>query len=209
MKTRELIQQNTDFMDIAEEVPVYRIDANYLTKVAQLPTAADRAAELEAALTRELIERNNGGIVHKLLGERLRQAVEEKEQGDAAGLKLLAELQSIVQDLNKAQAEPERLGLTETGEYQLFTVINQYAAVRDESLCVRAAKAMMSRLKRGQHLPPGWWETRGGKNKVSQTLQVESWEPDFEPLNLCPVEESEPPFLAAAVEELSLAFGRE
>ena len=37
---------------------------------------------------------------------------------------------------------------------------------------------------------------------MSQTLQVESWEPDFEPLNLCPVEEAEPPFLAAAVEEL-------
>jgi hypothetical protein len=48
-----------------------------------------------------------------------------------------------------------------------------------------------------------------GKNKVSQTLQVESWEPDFEPLNLCPVEELEPPFLAAAVEELALAFARE
>jgi type I restriction enzyme R subunit len=209
VKTRELIQQNTEFMDIAEEVPVYRIDANYLTKVDQLPNAADRAAELEAALTRELIERNVGGIIPQKLGVRLRQAIEEKQQGDAAGLKLLAELQSIVQDLNKAQAEPERLGLVETGEYELFTVVREYTAIKDEPLCIRVTKAMMSRLHRGQHLPPGWWETRGGKNKVSQTLQVESWEPDFEPLNLCPVEESEPPFLAAAVDELGKAFAKE
>lgn len=206
VKTRELIQQHTEFMEIAEQVPVYKIDANYLTKVDQLPNAADRAAELEAALTRELIEHNNGGIVHKLLGERLRDAIESKEKSDAAGLKLLTEFQAIVQELNNAQAEPARLGLTDPGEYELFTVVRQFAAVKDEALCIRATKAMMSRLRRGQHLPPGWWETRGGKNRVSQTLQVESWEPDFEPLNLCPVEEAEPPFLAAAVEELGRAF---
>ena len=29
VKTRELIQQHTEFMEIAEEVPVYKIDANY------------------------------------------------------------------------------------------------------------------------------------------------------------------------------------
>lgn len=206
VKTRELIQQHTEFMNIAEEVPVYKIDANYLTKVNQLPNASDRAAELEAALTRELIERDNGGIVHRLLGERLRQAIEEKEQGDAAGIKLLTDLQTIVQELNKTQAEPARLGLTETGEYELFTVVRKFGVIDDEPLCIRATKAMMGRLRRGQHLPPGWWETRGGKNKVSQTLQVESWEPDFEPLNLCPVEEAEPPFLSAAIEELGRAF---
>ena len=208
VKTRELIQQHTEFMQIAEEVPVYKIDANYLTKVSQLPSAADRAAELEAALTRELIERNNGGIIHKSLGDRLKQAIDDKEQSDAAGLRLLQELQTIVVDLNESQAEPERLGLKEHGEYELFTVVRKFAAVKDEPLAIRATKAMMSRLNRGQHLPPGWWETRGGKNKVSQTLQVESWEPDFEPLNLCPVEEEEPPFLAAAVDELGRAFAK-
>jgi type I restriction enzyme R subunit len=209
VKTRELIQQHTEFMEIAEEVPVYKIDANYLTKVGQLPTAADRAAELESALTRELIERNNGGIVHKLLGDRLKQAIEDKEQSDAAGLKLLQELQTIVVDLNESQAEPERLGLKERGEYELFTVVRKFAAVKLEPLLIRATRTMMSRLQRGQHLPPGWWDTRGGRNKVSQTLQVESWEPDFEPLNLCPVEEAEPPFLAAAVDELGRAFATE
>lgn len=103
----------------------------------------------------------------------------------------------------------ERLGLTETGAYELFTVIRQYAAAKDEALCVRATRFMMSQLLKGSHLATGWWETRGGQNRVSVTLQVASWEPDFEPLNLCPVEETAPPFLAAAVEELGRAFGNE
>jgi type I restriction enzyme R subunit len=152
VKTRELIQQHTEFMEIAEEVPVYKIDANYLTKVGQLPSVADRAAELEAALTRELIERNNGGIVHKMLGERLKQAIQDKEQSDATGLKLLQELQSIVQDLNEAQAEPERLGLKEAGEYELFTVVRKFSAVIDEPLTIRAIEQYVRAIS--QHIRP-------------------------------------------------------
>src|SRR5207302_1461536 len=69
-KTRDLIQQNTSFMAMAENVPVYRIDDKYLTRVRELPTPADRAAELEAALNRELIE-GGGGFLYRTLGERL------------------------------------------------------------------------------------------------------------------------------------------
>src|SRR5205823_3777014 len=39
-KTRELIEQHTSFMAVAEDVPVYLIDENYLTRVKELPTAA-------------------------------------------------------------------------------------------------------------------------------------------------------------------------
>jgi len=113
-KTRELIQQNTTFMEIAEEVPIYRIDADYLTRVQELPTPADRAAELEAALNKELIE-GEGGLVYRKLGERLKQAVEVKERSDESTLKLLEELKDLVKDLNALKQEPQRLGLTQPG----------------------------------------------------------------------------------------------
>lgn len=206
VKTRELIQRHVEFLDIAEQVPVYKIDANYLTRVEQLPNAADRAAELEAALTRELIEGGNGGVVHRLLGDRLRQAVEDKEREDESGLRLLTELQDIVRDMTASQAEPERLGLTGPGEYALFTAIRQFSAIPDEALCVRATRSFMGYLRRGSNLSRGWWETRGGQNRVTTTLQFASYDPEFERLNLCPVDDTDPPFLAAAVEELSRAF---
>jgi transposase len=38
---------------------------------------------VEAALRLELIERNSAGIVHKALGDRLQQAIKDKEKGDA------------------------------------------------------------------------------------------------------------------------------
>jgi hypothetical protein len=55
-KTRQLIEENTTFVREAEELPVFRIDADYATGVDQLPTPVDKAAALEAALTAELAE---------------------------------------------------------------------------------------------------------------------------------------------------------
>lgn len=201
-KTRDLIREHTTFMDMAEEVPVFRIDKEYLVNVKQLPTPQDRAAELEAALSRELIDGEGGFLYHKL-GARLKRAVEHKEASDEAALKRIRELEGIVEDLNRAKGEPHRLGLTGPGEFELFTVIREFAKDKDEKLCVGAAKAMMQALRKGNHLPAGWGDHLGGQKKVRLTLQVTSWEKEFEPLALCPVDDAEPPFLATAVEELA------
>jgi len=53
-KTRQLIEENTSFLQTAEALPVYKIDKDYVTKLDELPTPADKAAALEAMLTREL-----------------------------------------------------------------------------------------------------------------------------------------------------------
>ncbi len=201
-KTRELIQQNTTFIDMAEDVPVYRIDDKYLTRVLELPTAADRAAELEAALNRELIE-GGGGFLYRTLGERMLRVIQQKEAGDEAALNRIREYEAIVQELNKAKSEPARLGLTEPGEYELFVVLQQFAQVKDEALCVKVTKAMMTQLRQSKLLPAGWAESAGGRKKVSLRLQVVSWDAENEKLGLCPVEEENPPFLQAAVDELA------
>ena len=71
---------------------------------------------------------------------------------------------------------------------------------------VRArAKKLMTELHSKKCLPPGWSTNAGGRKNVSMTLQVASWEPEFEALALCPLDVENPPFLAAAVEELARA----
>ena len=66
-KTRQLIQEHMAILHIAENLPVYKIDANYLTRCRTFRRRRDKAAELEAALTAELIE-GGGGFLYKLLG---------------------------------------------------------------------------------------------------------------------------------------------
>jgi type I restriction enzyme R subunit len=50
-KTRRLIPENTTFLDIANSLPVFKIDQDYVTRLDELPSAADKAAALEALLT--------------------------------------------------------------------------------------------------------------------------------------------------------------
>ena len=189
-------------MDIAEDVPTYKIGADYLTKITDLKSPSDRAAELEAALTKELTE-GEGGFVYKELGQRLQQIIEQKAADDAAAIQQMKDLEVLVAQVTKVKDEPQRLGLTEPGEYAVFTVIRSMATSGDEEAWVRAATTLMAELRRGQHLPAGWATTSGGRQKVSLALQVASWMPNVNELGLCPEGESEPPFLAAAVEELA------
>ena len=82
-KTRQLIEENTTFLDIAESLPVFKIDKDYVTKLDELPTPADKAAALEAMLTAELSE-DDPSFIYRQLGERLQRIKERKDAGDEA-----------------------------------------------------------------------------------------------------------------------------
>jgi type I restriction enzyme, R subunit len=54
---------------------VFKIDKDYVTKLDELPTPADKAAALEAVLTRELSE-DDPSFIYRQLGERLQRVKE-------------------------------------------------------------------------------------------------------------------------------------
>ena len=107
-KTRQLIQENTSFMQIAESLPVFKIDENYIARLDDLPSASDKAAALEAALTAELSE-DDPGFIYRLLGERLQRLKERKDASDKATEARLRELEGIAAELAKSKQEPNGL----------------------------------------------------------------------------------------------------
>ena len=66
-KTRELIEENTTFMDLVDSLPVFKIDKDYVSKLDDLPSPADKAAALEAILTAELAEDDGAGFTYRQL----------------------------------------------------------------------------------------------------------------------------------------------
>ena len=109
-KTRQLIEENTTFIDMAQALPVFKIDKDYVTQLDELPTPADKAAALEAILTREL-EEGEPGFTYRQLGERLQQLKARKDKSDQAVEKRLTELEGIASEAAKTKEEPDRLGL--------------------------------------------------------------------------------------------------
>ncbi len=199
-KTRQLIAENTTFMQIAEALPVYKIDKDYITKLDELPSAADKAAALEAILTREL-EEGDPGFVYRQLGERLQNLKAKKDAADEAAEQRLRELQAIAAEAAKTKDEPTRLGLTNPGEYDLYSVLRAHAKSTDEAYLADCSRRLLAHLQTKNLMTHGWSNSKGGRMRVEQSLLAESWNPQYSSLGFNP-DDAEPPFLKAAVEEL-------
>jgi type I restriction enzyme R subunit len=199
-KTRQLIEENTSFMQMAQALPVYKIDKDYVTKLDELPTPADKAAALEAILTREL-EEGERGFTYRQLGDRLQQLKAKKDASDQAAEKRLRELESIASEAVKTKEEPERLGLTNPGEYGVFSVLKANARNEDERYLAESARRMVAHLQSKGVLSAGWSNSKGGRMRVEQSLLAESWNSPYQNLGFDP-DDADPSFLKPAVEEL-------
>ena len=204
-KTRQLIQENATFIDIAEALPVFKIDKDYVSKLDELPTPADKAAALEAILTAELSE-DDPSFIYRRLGERLQRVIERKEAGDDAAARRLRELEEIANAKATTEQEPELLHLTQPGEYELFTILRAHAPAADEAYVAECARRMVTHLSSNELLARGWSNSIGGRMRVEQSLLAESWNPLYAQLGFDPDAE-DPPFLRPAVSELAESDG--
>lgn len=176
-----------------------------MPKLDDLPTPADKAAALEAALTAELSE-DDPGFTYRQLGERFRRVKERKDATDAAIAKRLQELQDLAAAMATTKQEPERLGLTQPGEYELFGILRAISESTDEKYVAECAKKMIGHLERNRLLAPGWSNSIGGRNRVERSLLAESWNPHYAQLGFDPDAEN-PPFLKPALDELANTDG--
>lgn len=205
-KTRELIEENTKFMKIADSLPVFKIDKDYITKLEDLPTPADKAAALEAILTAELSEDDGGSFTYRQLGERLARLKAQKDAADKAAERRLKELQDIADEKAKVDEEPARLSLTQPGEYGLFSVLREYAPNKDEAYVADCARRMVAHLRGNQLLSAGWSNSKGGRMRVEQSLLAESWNAAYAGLGFSH-DDANPSFLAPAVDQLVSSDG--
>jgi len=198
-KTRELIELNTTFMDIAQSLPVFKIDKDYVSKLEELPTPADKAAALEAALTAELSE-GDASFTYQQLGERLARIKAKKDAADAAAEEKLRALLVIADEAAKTKEEPARLNLLQPGEYEVFVILREFSA-KDDKCLAECARKLVAHLRTNKLLVAGWSNSKGGRMRVEQSLLAESWNPAYAELGFNP-DDPAPPFLNAAVNEL-------
>ena len=190
---------------MAQTLPVLTINKDYVGKLNELPTAADRAAALEAMLTAELAE-DDPSFVYRLLGERLQKIKEQQDSGDEAAGKRLRELEDLADEAATARSEPGRLNLTEPGEYGLFTILRAYAKMDDADYLAVCSRRMVGHLRSHRLLVTGWSNSVSGRMRVEQSLLAESWNLSYDRLGF-DADAEEPPFLKPAVAELAKSDG--
>ena len=204
-KTKQLIEENTTFIEMAESLPVLKIDQDYAGKMDALPTPADKAAALEAMLTAELSE-DEPSLVYRLLGERLQRIKQRQEADNESTARRLRELEEIAGEAAAGIQEPVRLDLMQPGEYGLFTVLRVHASSTDETYMADCSRRMVDHLRHHRLLVTGWSNSVSGRMSVEQSLLAESWNLHYRQLGFDPSAEN-PPFLKPAVEELAKSDG--
>ena len=118
----------------------------------------------------------------------------------------LRELEDIAEEAAAVTREPARLGLTQAGEYGLFTILRAHAYSTDETYIADCSRRMIAHLRLHRLLVTGWSNTASGRIRVEQSLLAESWNVHYERLGFDPNAEA-PPFLKPAVEELAKSDG--
>ena len=204
-KTKELIEENTTFVEMAESLPVLKIDEDYTGKLDALPTPADKAAAIEAMLTAELSE-DDPSFVYRLLGERFQKIKERQKADNQATAKRLRELEELVGEVSAVKQEPGRLGLTQPGEYELFTILRAHASSTDRTYIADCSRRIVAHLGLHRLLVAGWSKSVSGRMRVEQSLLAESWNPRYERLGF-DRSADDPSFLKPAVEELAKSDG--
>ncbi len=200
-KTRQLIEENTTFIEVVQSLPVFKIDKDYVTKLEELPSPADKAAALEAYLDAELTE-DGDGFTYQQLGARLARIKSRKDATDASTEQRLRQLQQIADEKLKADTEPARLNLTKTGEYAMFTALREFSKDKDESYLSDCARQFIGQLRDNALLQPGWSTTKTGRYAVRNSLLGMAALGD-EKFSALALEDSTSEFLELAVKELA------
>ena len=85
----------------------------------------------------------------------------------------LKALRESADERSRRQAEPHRLNLTRPGEYDLFAVLREFSADKDEAYLSDCARRLVEHLGRSVLLPRGWSSSNGGRQRVERLLLAE------------------------------------
>jgi type I restriction enzyme R subunit len=153
-----------------------------------------------------VVSEDDPSFIYRQLGERLQRVKERRDARDEAAAERLRELQEIAAEAAATKQEPERLNLTQPGEYGLFTILRAYAPTADEAYVADCARRMVAHLRTNQLLAPGWSNSIGSRSRVERSLLAESWNPPYAKLGF-DREADDPPFLKPAASDLAKVDG--
>lgn len=155
-QTWALVRDAVSVERLRDDLPVYRIDGEYVKRLEEAPgSPEEKAAEVEAAIEYEI--KVGGGEkdpVTRSLAERLERIRQRKAEADADMLSLLEEL---VQDVVREREAREAMGLSERAQ-GFLTLAHTHAPHLGEERSVELARQVDEIVARNATFPE--WSER-------------------------------------------------
>jgi type I restriction enzyme R subunit len=154
-QTWALVREAVGIERLRDDLPVYRIDGNYLRRIEEAPgPSEEKAAEIEAAIEYEIkVGGGNKDPVTRSLAERLERIRQKKAEADTDMLALLEEL---VREIVREKQVQESLRLSDRA--QIFLALGRtHAPGASEDVLVQLARDVEVVVGRNATFP-GWAE---------------------------------------------------
>lgn len=140
-KTYALVHDVITAASLQRDLPVYRVDGEYLRRLDEMElTGEEKATEIEASTTYEIKERGEHDPVARSLAERLRTLRDRRVQVNEMTLELLHEYEQLADDYVAATAAAKASGLSEQAHLLTLLAHAHISDANEETLRAVATK---------------------------------------------------------------------
>lgn len=178
-QTWALVREAVEIERLRDDLPVYRIDGDYVKRLDEAPgSPEEKAAEIEAALEYEIKVGGEKDPVTRSLAERLERLRQKKAEAEADMLSLLEEL---VKDVVAERQAREALGLSKRAQ-GFLTLAKTHAGDVDEDKLVELARQVDTIVDKNASFPE--WAERDDvlRDIRKETIKLLLADPQTKPL---------------------------
>lgn len=123
-KTRKLIQESSRLINFKGHLPVIKIDSDYLNKLKEIKLSPSDKAEKIIRDIETVIRRNElNSAIYVEFQNRLDELIKRKQNESLALEEIIKRLSELYAELDDVASLPQRMGFTDKGTFEIFTLI--------------------------------------------------------------------------------------
>lgn len=184
-KTRKLIQENVKLINFKGHLPEIKIDSDYLSKLKETKlNPSDKAEKIIRDIETVIRQNEVNSAVYVEFQNRLDELIKQKQEDSLAIEEILNQLGKLYSELDEVATLPQRMGFTDKGTFEIFTLIKielkedfNEELSRDFSLSI-----FESIIKKKIYI--GWQDVPREYERLQADIELLAANPKYEELKL-------------------------
>jgi type I restriction enzyme, R subunit len=168
-KTHKMVQDAISEIELRDDLPVFRIDGNYLERLDGLGLSGEeKATDIEAAVVHEIKVRGEHDPVARSLAERLRLLQEKREAEHQVTMELLEAYEELVREHAAEEEATKAAGLSKRAR-AIAVLAKAHASEVPEEIHNKLGIRLDERLAEITDFP-GWQERQNVLQEIERTI---------------------------------------
>ncbi|GJM17528.1 MAG: DEAD/DEAH box helicase [Thermodesulfobacteriota bacterium] len=204
-KTRKLIQETSKLINFKGHLPEIKIDSDYLDKLKESKLSpSDKAEKIIRDIETVIRQNEVNSAIYVEFQNRLDDLIKAKQEQSVAIEELLLKLTSLYTELDDIASLPQRMGFSDKGTFEIFTLIkNALGEEFNEELARDFSMTMIENVVK-KKIYIGWQDVPREFERLESDIELLSVNPKFEELKIDEQEELVSKMMKAVLQNYSI-----